>query len=365
MLSSMDDYPLHQIADVVRHTGTSDRNFYDRYYFNLHNAGEELFVVFGLGQYPNLGVQDAFLLVRHRSKHHVIRASRPLGDRADISVGPLRIEVLEGLQKLRIVCDDQEHGIQLDATWQGAHYPFLEPRHYIRKEGRVLFDTMRFAQLGRWQGSLSVDGKQFDICPEEFLGSRDRSWGVRPVGEAEPQGIHAGTPSMEGMWNYFPALFDDFAIHYIVNENNDGSRTIEEAIRIWKDSSREPEWLGRPEHDHRFNVAQPLITDIAEGLVHFPDAPGGALTLRGQPMLQTYLTVGTGYGMEPDWRHGMYQGPETVVQRETLDYGSDQQRMMGLVETPARFTLSGPDGEQHGAGMMEFAFFSNVDRYTG
>jgi hypothetical protein len=26
-LSRMDDYPLHQIADTLRHVGTSDRNF--------------------------------------------------------------------------------------------------------------------------------------------------------------------------------------------------------------------------------------------------------------------------------------------------------------------------------------------------
>jgi len=72
MLSSMDDYPLHQIADVIRHVGTSDRNFYDRYYFNLHNCSEEIFVVFGLGQYPTLGVQDAFLLVRHIATHPLL-----------------------------------------------------------------------------------------------------------------------------------------------------------------------------------------------------------------------------------------------------------------------------------------------------
>jgi hypothetical protein len=33
-LSPLDDYPVHQIPDVMRHPGTSDRNFYDRYYFN-------------------------------------------------------------------------------------------------------------------------------------------------------------------------------------------------------------------------------------------------------------------------------------------------------------------------------------------
>ena len=36
MLSPLDDYPIHQIAEPIRHVGTSDRNFYDRYYFNLH-----------------------------------------------------------------------------------------------------------------------------------------------------------------------------------------------------------------------------------------------------------------------------------------------------------------------------------------
>ncbi|HEY9034222.1 MAG TPA: hypothetical protein VIN71_09810 [Pseudomonadales bacterium] len=358
MLSRFDDYPIHQISDLLRFTQTSDRNFYDRYYFNLHNCSDEIFVVFGLGQYPNLGTQDAFLLVRHGEQHHVLRASRTLGDRADISVGPLRVEVLEGLNRLRVVVDDNEFGIRMDVVWEGVHYPHLEPRHYIRKHGRVLFDTMRFAQLGRWQGSLTVGEKTWQVTPDQWIGSRDRSWGVRPVGEAEPAGIHSGTPSMEGMWNYFPVLFDDFALLYIVNENNDGSRSNEEAIRIWFDNDREPEWLGRPEHDHRFAQAAPFKATIREGVVRFPDAPGGPLELRGTPLLQTYLTAGTGYGLEPDWRHGMYQG-ELKVQGFTWDARADDDKMWGLIETPARFTLDGKTGY----GMMEFAFFSQFDRY--
>lgn len=358
MLSKMDDYPLHQIIDVMRHTGTSDRNFYDRYYFNLMNANENVFVVFGLGQYPNLGTQDAFLLVRHGDKHHVIRASRELGDRSDITVGPLKVEVLEGLQKLRVVVEDNEYGIRMDVIFNGEHHPHLEPRHYIRKKGRILFDTMRFAQMGTWQGTLTVGDKTWAITPDAWIGSRDRSWGVRPVGEPEPQGIHAGTTSMEGMWNYFPVLFEDFALLYIVNENNNGVRTIEESMRIWKDPAREPEWLGTPVHDHVFEHAAPFKARIKEGVIRFPDAPGGALELRGTPLLQTYLTAGTGYGMEADWRHGMHQGP-LKVQGFTWDAQKDDDKMWGLVETPARFTL----GDQKGFGMMEFAFFGAFDKY--
>ena len=62
-LSSWDDFPVHQTAEPIRNVATSDRNFYDRYYFNLHGSSDELFMVMGLGQYPNLGVQDAFAVV--------------------------------------------------------------------------------------------------------------------------------------------------------------------------------------------------------------------------------------------------------------------------------------------------------------
>jgi len=360
MLSKMDDYPIHQISDVMRFVGTSDRNFFDRYYFNLHSASDELFVVIGLGQYPTLGVQDAFVLVRYGDHHDVVRASKVIGDRADISVGPIRIEVLEGLQKLRIVLDDNEANIRMDVVGEGEHFPYLEPRHYIRKRGRVLFDTMRFAQLGRWRGGIEIGGDKYDITPDRWVGSRDRCWGIRPVGEAEPLGIHQQSQAMTGMWNYFPVLFDDYALLYIVNENDDGSRTIEEATRVWKDPSREPEYLGRPEHDHRFDHAEPLKASIIEGVVRFPEAPGGPLELRGKPYLPAYLTIGTGYGFESDWRHGMFQGEDEVVQVARY-LASDSDKMWGLIETPATFTL----GEDRGVGMMEFAFFSQFDKYMG
>lgn len=59
-LSPLDDYPVHQIPEVMRHVGTSDRNFYDRYYFNAFPLTGDTMLIVGLGQYPNLGVTDAF-----------------------------------------------------------------------------------------------------------------------------------------------------------------------------------------------------------------------------------------------------------------------------------------------------------------
>ena len=98
-----DDYPVHQSSNWIAHVATSDRNFYDRYYFNVLDTQGRFMVVMGLGQYPNLGTTDAFVTVRVGEKQHVVRASKPLVDRSDISVGPLRIEVIEPLKRLRFV----------------------------------------------------------------------------------------------------------------------------------------------------------------------------------------------------------------------------------------------------------------------
>ena len=72
-VTSFDDYPVHQSADWIANVGTSDRNFYDRYYFNALDTDGQFMAVFGLGQYPNLGTTDAFVTVRRGEQQHVVR----------------------------------------------------------------------------------------------------------------------------------------------------------------------------------------------------------------------------------------------------------------------------------------------------
>ena len=354
-LSQMDDYPLHQVAETMRNVGTSDRNFYDRYYFNLHNSSGELFMVMGMGQYPTLAVQDAFVALRRGDTHRVVRASRELGDRMDTRVGPIRIEVLKGLEKLRFVLEPKEWGIALDLTWDAAIPAFLEPRQYVRRKGRVFFDSVRFAQTGCWSGTLEIDGERFEVTPDRWKGSRDRSWGIRPVGEHEPAGIHQGSGSMRGMWNYCPMQFDDFSIIYICNEHNDGRRELEEAVRVWSDPGREPDWLGRPEYEHVFDDAR---EHIVSSTIRFAEAPEGPLEVRCTPLLPMYVMIGTGYGLDADWKHGMHKGP-LVVEGLTLDHVRDRARFFGMVDAPARFEI----GDKVGWGLFEYCFLGPFDRY--
>ncbi|HZR48952.1 MAG TPA: hypothetical protein VFB06_05480 [Streptosporangiaceae bacterium] len=124
-LSPLDDYPVHQIPEVMRHVGSSDRHFYDRYYFNAFPLAGDVMLIVGIGQYPNLGVTDAFALLRHGSLHQVVRASRELGaDRMDTRVGPFNVEVIEGLKKLRVTLDPNEHNVSFEYFAIGDHPSF-------------------------------------------------------------------------------------------------------------------------------------------------------------------------------------------------------------------------------------------------
>jgi hypothetical protein len=350
MLSPLDDLPIHQVAQPIRQPGTSDRNFYDRYYFNCHPCSEELFLIIGQGQYPNLGVQDAFALVRRGDEHRVVRASRELGlDRLDTTVGPFAIEVIEGLKTLRCTLDAPEHGLSYDLTWEGFVPAFQEPPHVDRNaNGRAFLDACRLAQLGSWTGWLDVDGDRIEVTPDRWWGSRDRSWGIRPVGEAEDPGILATKPAGAFRWVYAPFRMPDHAMVFICQEREDGSRVLEEAVRLWPDGR--VDFLGRPEHELQWNAGGPGLF----GLVDKATLRFGDLVVDVEPVLPVHIGVGTGYGFDGDgWKHGAYQG-ELVVQGKVYDLSTDEGRgaMFGIVDAVARFTIDG----QVGWGLFEHLY---------
>ena len=353
-VTSWDDFPVHQSADWIAHVATSDRNFYDRYYFNAFDHGGEFIAIFGLGQYPNLGTTDAFITVRVGDQQHVVRASRPLGDRADMRIGPLSVEVLEPLKRLRFVAEPTEHAVAADLTWEGFGPVVPEPNQFIRNGSRVTFDTQRLAQMGAWSGTLVVEGKELNVSAETTWGSRDRSWGVRPVGEKEPQGIYRDTHRPGGMWSYFPMRFEDHSIYYICSEGADGSRSLEQAERVWDDGRIEQ--LGRTDHDHHFSSEVPRLLD--HSTVKFLDA---GFEIEVQSILPNYLALGTGYGLEPDvWNHGMYHGPETVVEGKLYQVPEIQTiGAYAVVDHSARFTYDG----HVGYGLYEHAFSGVMPKY--
>lgn len=362
-LGPFDEFLAHQTSDTFDHVATSDRNFYDRYYFNMHSSSDELFVITGLGQYPNLGVTDAFITVSIGTEQHTVRSSRELGnDRLDTSVGPLSVEVLEGLRKLRIRCERNDWGIEADIVFTGAVEALEEPRTFIRQYGRVIQDVTRYAQVGHWEGRLTVAGRTFDVTPDRWKGARDRSWGVRPVGEPEAPGIR-GRQRQDGYGfrhDWVPMQFDDHMVKVQIDQDADGHRMVEEAARVWNfDQNRPIEELGRPEIDIDYLSG---TREMRGAMVRTADPEGKPIIVTNTPLRTLYLAAGSGYINDGKWGHGVYQGP-LAVEGMVHDLSDPEVRRKFAIlnETLCRFELA--TGEV-GYGMHE-NLFRGIHRPTG
>jgi hypothetical protein len=177
------------------------------------------------------------------------------------------------------------------------------------------------------------------------------------VGEKEPTGIRQSAGQMGGMWNYSPMQFDEFSILYILNEADDGERVLEEAVKIWNDPERDPQQLGRPEFEHELVPGSRMI---ASSVISFPLAPGGGFEAKATPLTHAFIAVGTGYGMEEDWGHGMYQGALVVQGLERDMDELEKWGWYGIVDHVARFEIS--DGTV-GYGLHEHGFFGPYRKY--
>lgn len=349
MLSPFDEYPIHQIADVVRHVGTSDRNFYDRYYFGCHGGDADLpYLITGLGVYPNLGVTDAFASVRQGDEMFVFRGSRALGaDRADLSVGPYRIEVLEGLKRVRVILEPgDDYNLSFDITYTGRIPASLEPAHYQRQLGRVMFDTCRFAQTGTWTGELNVAGQTYTLDGDRWSGNRDRSWGIRPVGEPEPAGRRS-TLAGGFFWLYNVIDFPEYSIVLVNQEDETGKRVVSGARRVWRDPDRAAEELPPVEHEITY---VPGTREASTAVLRL-----GEITIEATIVLPHYFGFGSGYGLDTDWRHGMWQGEKVVQGRHYNIAELDPTlKLFCPVDNFATFRLTEGASELHGTGLFEF-----------
>jgi hypothetical protein len=299
----LDEYPIHQIPAPIEWVGT-DRNFYDRSYWCAHDRTGDIFLITGLGYYPNLGTKDAFLVIRRGEEQTALHFGDAIdSDRLNQHCGAYRIDVVEPLKTSRLVVEETE-GIALDITWRGLFPAVPEQRHIMRAGGhRAILDAQRFAQVGSWEGTLVIDGEEHVVSPDRWVGTRDRSWGARPVGEAEPAGRPADPP-FDGMWwLYVPIAFEDFGMIVIIQEEPDGHRILNDCQRVWPDGRVEQ--LGWPLADisYRSGTRTP-----SSGTLRLRTPQGADVRVELESLLPLAIHVGGGYGGDSDWSHGQWRG---------------------------------------------------------
>jgi hypothetical protein len=357
LIGPMDEFPVHQAPLPAARPASSDRNFYDRCYFNAMDSGDDagdLMLVTGLGYYPNLGVKDAYAVVRRGDQQIAVHLSDTIDDnRLDQRVGGYRIEVLEPLHRLRLVLEETE-GLAFDLTWEGSFDVVQEQPHLMLNGVRPTLDAQRFAQLGSWSGTLRVDGEETAIRPDRWLGSRDRSWGIRPVGESEPAG-RPQDPPMEGFWwLYLPLRFEEYAVVVIAQEDADGFRTLNDATRIWRDGRVEQ--LGWPQVDIDYAPGTRTPTRARLSCTGWGGKP---VVIDVEPRTAVTLHVGGGYGGDPEWTHGQWKGAG-FAERVTHDLTAPDiagRVPFGVTDHAARATCDGAAGY----GLFEHASMGRHD----
>src|SRR4051794_15080696 len=229
VLTPFDDYPIHPSADPIAHPATGHPNHYDRYWFNGHQKEGGFYFGAAMGHYPVRGVIDAaFSLVVDGVEHSVFASGAMPLDRST-AIGPFRIEVVEPLRTIRYVVEPNEHGFSADLTFRATTVAIEEPRQRrIAADGVQVMDHTRLTQWGTWEGVIALDGTEHRVDPSEVPGTRDRSWGVRPVG----QPVVTNRPPMmpQAFWLWAPLHFGDRFTHLALHENADGSRWLETAL---------------------------------------------------------------------------------------------------------------------------------------
>lgn len=349
----LDEFPIHQTPLSMARVASSDRNFYDRSYFNAHDQDGGTFLVSGFGVYPNLGVVDAFVALRRRDQQWTVRFSDALVERStELRVGGYRIEVLEPLKRLRLVCEHES--LSADLTWTGSFPAVDEEPHLMLNGARPTLNAQRFAQVGSWSGTLSVQGEQITVEPEVWSGSRDRSWGVRPVGEPEPAGRAAAEPIDGFWWLYAPLRFDDFAIIVIIQESPDGYRTLNDAKRVWPDGRVEQLGWPRVEITYRSGTRHPEFARL-----HLTAMDGTPVTIEVETVNFIALHVGAGYGGDPDWVHGQWKGAgwSDAQIYDLTDPAIVARVPWGAIDHVARATCNGAPG----SGLFEHASVGRHD----
>lgn len=348
MITSFDDYPVHQTWQPIAHTESGDPSHYDRYFFNGYTRDGSLFFALAMGLYPNRHVMDSSFSVIHKGEQINLHASAraPFDRMKCTSIGPITVTIVEPLRRHHVSVNSPEHGIIAEIDFEASSLPYEEPPFLAQTGNRTTMHYTRLTQLGAWSGFIELDGERHDITPEHVVGSRDRSWGIRGIGER----VQMGAPIAQApqfFWLWAPVCFDTFGTVFDVNEYADGERwhqsgalltgpdTVQHAHTIDYQFDWEPETRRAQGFTLKYGFASSSAILTFEPIVHFQ-------------------MFGLGY-LHPEWAHGTWKG-ELVIDsdRFTLPV-TDPMAMHHLhVQTLSRVSYVGSDGTTHqGIGVLE------------
>lgn len=371
MLLEFDDYPIHQTPDPIAVPASSDRDFYERYWFNGYNRAGDFYIGVGAAVYPHLDIVDCGVSIVRNGRQHAFHASgRASADRA-IEVGPFRLEILRPMRSLRITVEPNETDFSGELLFEGRTANIEEPRHQSMRGIRRMMDTTRFTQFGTWSGRLDYHGESLEIDPADTWATKDRSWGLRPIGGGDQRGAPVKQAGGGLFFLWAPMHFDDRCSHYQLFEDNLGRPMYQVGAHLpVYDSVDAIPGVEDPDVEHLRNlehqvVFEPGLRMAASGTTASMKSLDGKVehTIEFEKVF-TYRMKGIGY-MHPEWEHGRWHGEEAMASEQWAladvdETAFENQHVQHLMRV--RMT-DNQGGDRSGIGVLEQVMFGPYAPY--
>jgi len=358
VLNKLDDFPIHQTPEPIAHPATSDPNFYDRTWFNGYRRDASQYFALGLAVYPHRGILDcAFSTVEAGGRQHCFFASgRAPQERTDTSMGPFRLEIVAPLRRARVIIDENDTGISADLTFSARTSPIQEARQILWSDQRRVMDATRFAQFGHWSGTVVHPDGEFQVDHDDWVGTKDRSWGMRGVGER----VQIGAPKHPGgaFFLWAPLIWDDHVSHAVFFDGTRGEALVREgSTSPWYASEdaipgeldKTADHMATAVHRVTYRPGTRLASSCELDLI---DLYGKTRTITMTPQLR-FQMKGLGYG-HPIWKQGNWQG-DLAVHGET--YEPDEVDLAAPENFHVQQVVTVTDGERTGIGVLEQIVF--------
>ncbi|NQX87757.1 MAG: hypothetical protein HRT77_03735 [Halioglobus sp.] len=355
MLSKFDDYPIHQTAEPVFHTASSDRFVYDRYWYNGHAKDGSFYFGITVCRYPNLGILDCSFSLTIDDHHYAFHGSRRAPDEpTDLSVGPYELQILEPMGRHRLAIAPNETGIECDVVFLPRTSCIEEGRQTLRNERHVVMDATRLDQFGCWTGWIRFDGRELQIDGQGTLGLKDRSWGIRPVGDTYAGGAPiADFQAVHFCW--LPIHWDNECSLAGWFEDDSGHQwhTDQAFLPLYADIDSIPGtedaaarvWHGKIGHEIEMISG---TRRASSAFITMNDRSGGQMEIHLEPLL-VHRMKGLGY-QHPVWGHGKWHGELAIAGESCKDSELDPLALENLhIQQVVRATCE----DRVGHGVLE------------
>ena len=331
MLLAEDDYPLHQTALPLAHVMDGHPNAYDRFWFNGYD--EEFYFAVALGLYPNRGVIDGAFSVVQDGRQYSVFASDALSGRST-AVGPIRLEITEPMRVNRVVVEAPEHGLRCDLTYTRRTAIAEEPRQTMHDGARLFMDVTRATQLGTWRGWIETPNGRHQL-PDGVRGTKDRSWGVRPIGEPLPGVESRRAPQLAFFWA--PLHLGDGGVHFMTFDDAHGHPLSRSSVLL-------------PTKDPATLTHGALALEMQRGTRWMRRAvlTMGERAITLTPLLRFQMR-GAGYS-HPQFAHGRWHGGP-IVSDEQLDL--DALDPLEYANVHVQHVVRATCGDESGLGVLE------------